>query len=229
MTPRLLDVAEALQLLEDVLVEVALAPRVRAGDGRRSRRGAPGGRAGTTSESADSSTCPSSSRLLGRPSRCRTVGATSRSETVPRSPGATGAPKRTRSPSAAVVPPRARRPGSPTSTSTSLGPEPRHGLADEPVHEAVLVAHRGELGVEAGEVARRRLAQLLHGEDVEPGQVERLEVRAAPRRAARGRRRGESGRDGGRGRARTRRAADAVDRRPPRGTPRGRALRPSRA
>ena len=89
---------------------------------------------------------------------------------------------------------RASRPGSPTSTSTSSAPSAGHRLGDEAVDEAVLLAHAGELRVEPREVARRRLAELLHGEDVEPGQVEGLEVGQATRRAAPGRRRGGSGR-----------------------------------
>ncbi len=56
-------------------------------------------------------------------------------------------------------------------------PQARHLLADEPVDEAILLAHGGELRVEHREVARGSVAELLHGDDVEAGEVDGLEVR----------------------------------------------------
>ena len=176
------------------------------------------------SASAASSTCPSSSRLLGRPSRCRTVGATSRSETAAEVARRDRGPRRGRAvPRPAPRPPRARRPGSPTRTSTSFGPSSATVSPMRPSTKRYCSRTAASLASSAGEVARRRLAELLHRDDVEPGQVDRLEVRrralARSARAAarwkRSRRRARSGSDA------SRRAA-AASRRPRRDGPRGR-------
>ncbi len=75
------------------------------------------------------------------------------------------------------------------------------GLAEEPVHETVLLAHGGELRVERGEIARRRLPELLHREDVEAGEVDGLEVGRSRSRAGPPRPRGGSGRCAARARS----------------------------
>ena len=95
---------------------------------------------------------------------------------MPRSPGATGAPTRSEQALGGRRAAAREAAGVADQDEHVARAELRDRLADEAVHEAVLLAHRGELGVEAGEVARRRLAQLLHGDDVEAGQVDRLEV-----------------------------------------------------
>ena len=224
--------AEAAQLLEHLAVERALPePSLRAQAVRRPR-GARGARRGTSADSAASSTLPSSSSLTGRPSRWRTVGAMSRSPAGAIGPAAMPAPDEDDQALRGARLPREPA-GIAHEDQHAVGGHVRAQAAEQLVDEAVVAAHRVHARGQRRprRAAARGVAELLHGDDVEAGEVDGLEVGHRRRTVEQARDRGaRSRRCGARDPAeRPRRPARAAARAGRRGGSRGPAGRPSRA